>query len=159
MILLKIFDIKNTMAALLLKEDYDEFFLEDAKVNTFMKLQLSGFRNMRFYDEGERAGLSEYLLWKEAKPFLFSFIKGEKTPDSFQISLRAPDKWHGELAGGQEKTVDCFLHFRFENEELSVVTGCSYYEFTMDKEAEHEWDLTVKRFFDRKGIAYEEPLS
>lgn len=152
MILLKIFDIKKTMASLLIWEDYDEYFLEDAKINTFLKMQLSGFRNMKFYEKEEKEGLSGYVFWKEVKQFLFLFIKGERTPESFQISLRAPKDQN------EDDSVDCFLHFRFENGELSVVTGCSYHEFTMDKGVEQEWDRKVKRLFDKKGITYEEPL-
>ena len=158
MILLKIFDIKITMAELLMQESYDLFYLEEAKVNTFVKMQLSGFRNMRYYSEEEKEGLSEYILLKEVRPYLFSFIKGKKIPDSFQISLRPPDRFREEVLGKAAElgSVDYYLHFRFENEELSVVTGCFYHEFTMDKEAEYTWDKAVKDFFRQKGISYEE---
>lgn len=158
MILLKIFDIKNMMTALLIKEDYDTFFLEDAKVNTFMKLQLSGFRNLRFYEDEERAGLTEYLLWEEVKSVLCSFISGNRTPDTFQISLMAPSEVKEQVFGEEAEMIpaDFFLHFRYENEELAVVTGCSYHEFTMDKEAERTWDSAVKKFLYKQGISFEE---
>lgn len=157
MILLKIFDIKDTMAGLLLHEDYDSFYLEDVKVTTFAKMQLSGFRNRNWYDGEEAEELPGHVFWKEVRPFVFFYIKGKKTPSSFQISLRAPDWQVSEVLGGTSGKipVDLFLHFRFEEGELSVVTGCYYHEFTMDKEAEFAWDQAVKQLFRQKKISYE----
>ena len=159
MILLKIFDIKSTMADLLLKEEFDQFYLEEAKVVTFAKLELSGIRNMNFYDSAEKeTGLSERICWKEAKPVIYSYIKGKKTPSSFRITLRAPESIAAGILekGGRQGMAEYLLHFRFESEELSVVTGCSYHAFTMEKAEEFAWDQAVKEYFKRRKISFEE---
>ena len=43
--LIKINDIRITMSMLLLKDAFDAFFLEEAEVMTFAKLQINGRRN------------------------------------------------------------------------------------------------------------------
>ena len=50
MILLNIFDVKDMMTHLLLAESFDEYFLEEAVVTTFAKM-----------DEGIKSG----MIWKK----------------------------------------------------------------------------------------------
>lgn len=161
MILLQIFDIKDTMTWLLMKDGFDRLLLEEAQVTTFARLTFEGRRNMAWYDREEReggSGLPEYIYWKEAKPLLFSYIKGKKTPSYFQISLRLPReeavRRMGEQAAMQD--VDFLMHFRFEQGKLSLVTGCSYHTFTMDKQAEFAWDAEVQRMLRELHIGFEE---
>lgn len=160
MILLQIFDIKNTMIWLLVKDGFDRLLLEEAQVTTFARLTFEGHRNLAWYDSEEREKypeLSEYIYWKEAKSFLFSYMKGKKTPTRFQISLRLPKeevrKRMGENMAMQG--VDFLLHFRFEQEKLSLVTGCSYHYFTMDKQAELAWDEAAQGMLRELKIGFE----
>ncbi len=160
MILLKIFDIKETMAWLLMRDGFDRMYLEEAQVTTFARLSFQGHRNMGWYDREEREqypDMPEYIYWKEAKPFLFSYIKGKRTPSHFQISLRLSreeaERRLGEQMAGQE--VDFLLHFRFEKGKLSAVTGCSYRSFTMDKQAEFAWDGAVQEMLRELQIGFE----
>lgn len=160
MILLRIFDIKDTMTWLLMKDGFDKLLLEEAQVTTFARLTIEGRRNMAWYDREERerdSALPEYIYWKEVKPLLFSYIKGKKTPGYFQISLRLSGeeavRRMGEQAGMQD--VDFLLHFRFEQGKLSLVTGCSYHTFTMDKQAEFAWDEAVQGMLRELHIGFE----
>lgn len=161
MILLKIFDIKDTMAHLLLKESFDGCFLEEAQVTTVAKMNLSGRRNPRWYDEDAKQ-YPDLLYWREARPFVFDYIKGKKTPSFFVISLKIPYEEAVKLIDDktllqevQTQQTELLLHFRFEKDNLSVVTGTSQKEFTMDKRAEIAWDMAVPALFKRMHITYE----
>lgn len=160
MILLQIFDIKDTMTWLLMRDGFDRFFLEEAQVTTFASVVFEGRRNMGWYDSKEREAypdMPEYVYWKEAKPFLFSYIKGKKVPTSFRLSLKLSAeetvKKLGEGMAGQD--VDFLIHFRFERGKLSAVTGCNYRSFTMEKQAEFAWDRAAQEMLRELNIGFE----
>ncbi len=161
MLSLKIIDIKETMAALLIGNVFDDFFVDEAQVTTFTKLILSGQRNLSWYEGEEKEKFStKHIFWKEIKPMVCSYIEGKKTPSSFRISLIA-DGDFVKIRTGMEhisETGDYLIHFRFSDQELFVVTGCAYREFTMDKENEYAWDTAVKCLFKEKKLSFEESV-
>lgn len=77
MILLKISEIQKAMAHLLIRTAFDECYLEQAEVLTFAKLTMQGGRNPNWYDE---APADDWVRWKECKPTIFTYIKGDRTP-------------------------------------------------------------------------------
>lgn len=164
MILLNIFDIKDTMAHLLLKESFDVCLLEEACVTTFATMEIQGRRNMEWYDlENEESKLLEHLYWREVKPFIYTYIKGKRTPSFFAISLKLTENEVQSVFEEQElyrmmkaQQTDVLLHFRFEKGKLSVITGISSRIFTMDKSIEFAWDNAVREFFKKLGVGYEE---
>lgn len=163
MILLKIFDVKDLMAALLLSECFDHYILEEVAVTTFAKMKIDGRRNKEWYDTMEEADLTEQLYWKEVKPIVFSYIKGKKTPHSFSISLKLPETLARKLIGEplSAQMIDAsglklLLHIRFEKGILSVITGTSYESFVMDKRADFAWDSGVKILLRQLKISFEE---
>lgn len=164
MILLNIFDVKDLMAHLLLGEAFDNYLLEEAAVTTFAKMEIQGRRNQEWYDlEKEEKALPDHLYWKEVKPVVYAYIKGKKTPHSFSISLKLGDKEAESLLGEQlagqlvkEQGMTLLVHFRFENGRLSVITGTSYRNFTMDKRGEFAWDNGLKKLLGRLKISYDE---
>lgn len=170
---IKIIDIKMTMAMLLLKDAFDEFFLEEAEALTYAKIVLNGKRNKNWY-LGENAGekneesdgksddFSGLVKWKEVKHIFFEYIKGKKTPDIFKVSLKADDKIAGMFladSGFYEKYVqekpELHMQFRFEKGELYVITGIYSQIFTLDKSVENAWDEAVKRWFQKNKIGIE----
>lgn len=164
MILLNIFDVKNTMLHLLVKNSFDGWLLEDACVTTFATMKIEGKRNGNWYDEPEtRKTLPRLLYWQEVKNIVFEYIKGKRTPDSFQITLKITTE-EGKKIFSSETLIsmmekyqgELLLHFRFEQERLMVVTGISYNSFTMDKELDFAWDDTAKKLFTYLHIGYEE---
>lgn len=164
MILLNIFDVKDMMAHLLLAESFDHYLLEEAAVTTFAKMEITGRRNKEWYDlEEDLEPLPDHLYWKEVKPVIYAYIKGKKTPHSFSISLKMTDEEADRLLGGGragqtilEQGMKFLLHFRFEKERLSIVTGTFYQNFTMDKRGEFAWDSGVKKLLGQLKISYEE---
>ncbi len=164
MILLNIFDIKDFMAKLLIEEAFDSFFLEEARVVTCARMNLSGKRSISWYDtEEQEQAIPELLYWKEAKPYIYQYIRGKKTPSSLMVSLKLSDCSAAQLL--QEKTLlamvqsgqlGCILNIRFENGKLSVVTGCSQMTFTIERIGLQEWDEAVKQYLSRLKITYEQ---
>ena len=86
MILLKISEIQKAMAHLLIRDAFDECYLEQVEVLTFAKLTMQGGRNPNWYDE---APADDWVRWKECKPMIFTYIKGDRTPTMMRISLKA----------------------------------------------------------------------
>lgn len=163
MILLQILDIKSTMAHLLIRESFDRFFLENAEVVTFASLNVRGRRNEGWYDEEEKEEKqTEWIYWKEIKPLIFEYIKGQKTPSVLKVSLKADRHMAEQMlknSGVWERYLadqpDLMLQLRYEKGMLSAVTGISYREFTMDKQIEFAWDKAVQQFFRTLGVGME----
>ncbi len=163
MILLEISDIKLAMVHLLIRDSFDLFYLDSAELTTFATMSLRGRRNLAWYDSDEQQeniSLSEWIRWSEVKPTVFSYIKGSKTPDSMKIILKADASWaRSRLAQQgletlyQQQHPELIVNFRYEREALSVITGVSYTEFTMDKQIEFAWDEIVSHYFSHLGIA------
>ena len=55
----------------------------------------------------------------------------------------------------REQQTDVLLHFRYEKDVLSVVSGTSSQTFTMDKSVEFAWDSEVKSMLKKLGIGFE----
>lgn len=154
MLSLKINDIKITMAHLLLKETFDEFLLEDSKVVTFAMFEINGKRNLDWYDDDEKENqLPDLLYWGEARDFLFNYIKGKKTPEYMKISLKASHRAakkilenSGVLSKYLSEMPDMYLQIKFEKGELTMVTGITHREFTMDKTLDRGWDDAVREW-------------
>lgn len=161
MIRFEIFDVKDTMAHLLLRESFDNYLLEEAKVTTIGTMQLFGRRNREWFEETE--DMPYHLYWKEMKSHFLSYIKGKRTPSSFTITLKISKKEARELFGSEKllqemeaNDVDLLLHFRYERGKLSLVTGVSYYEFSFDKQVEFTWDAITEKLLKSLKISYEQ---
>ena len=155
MILLKISEIQKAMAHLLIRTAFDECYLEQAEVLTFAKLTMQGGRNPNWYDE---APADDRVRWKECKPTIFTYIKGDRTPTMMRISLKASAEFAEKLLENsgvydlylQEKPM-LQLQFRYEKQELVFVTGITHAEFTMDKRIEFAWDAAVEQYVRSLG--------
>lgn len=163
MILLQISDIKSAMAHLLIRESFDLFYLEQAEAVTFASATWRGRRNDAWYDTEERAqeDMTEWVSWSEMKPFVFSYIKGQKTPSVLKVFLKADAVMAEKLLYPQgvwnqftEQRPELSLQFRYEKGQLSVVTGIAYPEFVLDQQIAFAWDAAVKQYFHQLGIAF-----
>lgn len=174
--LIKINDIRITMSMLLLKDAFDAFFLEEAEVLTFAKLQINGRRNKNWYAgesdidisedyiSGNGAGsFTELVRWKETRHVFFEYIKGKKTPDLFKVSLKADDIIAETLlkdSGFYEKYLqekpELHMQLRYESGSLCVVTGIYNSNFILDKSVENAWDAAVVKWFRQNKVAMEE---
>lgn len=169
MIALKINDIKNFMARLLIKNDFDEYIVEKAEVLTAFEMVVSGRRNAGWYDTDvweemrrQQAEEAAWMTWGEMKFVVFDFIKGKQTPAHMKISFRLTKRLAQKLLEEsglvglyQKEQPELLFQVRYERGELYVVTGIAFSQFTLDKTLERAWDDAMTVCFQKKGISYE----
>ena len=165
MILCKIKDKKDFIGKLLASECFDSFLLKEANIHGFVPFQIDGHINKGFFNSEDADTPNfmayEYAQWKDIRPICFDLIKGKRTPTKFMFVLYLkPEAVNAmfEKAGiSLENSLvqNLILNIRFEQGEMSIITGVDYSGFTMDKQAEQLWDTTTKKFLDKKEISYE----
>ena len=74
---------KKCMAELLLRETFDSFLFIEGSVTTFNKFTIDGYIHSDFYEENAPA--EPYSVWKSLREFVFSIIKGKRTPLDFHF--------------------------------------------------------------------------
>lgn len=161
---LKIVEVKSFMAKLLIQDMFDQFLMSDFTMNTFARFQVAGKINLEYFNSEEKEELEGrmYVKWKEIKPFAYSVVKGNKTPLSFHISLMLSQEGVGKViehAGiriNPEEVSGLYIHIKFENSTLYIITGLGLKTFTMDKTLENVWDDQVKAFLKKNEIAFME---
>lgn len=164
MIALKIEDIRNFTSQLFVKETFDSFLLKEASIVTYNSFTIDGRIRQGYFskEELEENRIGEYSFWKTIRPVCYTLIKGKRLPESFHIVLKlapgdvrkAADQLRGALR--EDDIEGLYLNIRYENRELTCITGASLKIFTLDKTLDGEWDETVKRFFRSKGLIYRE---
>ena len=158
MIALKLNNPQNFMSHLLLADTFDHFLFIEGEIVTFNTFTIDGYIQKAFYDSD--TPLPEYSFWKNIRELCFSMIRGKRTPLSFKfIFSLSPENISRLIAQNhldfQADTVQgLYLNIRFENGELSCITGTSLKTFSMDKSLEKTWDSVVQKFFDQKGIVF-----
>jgi hypothetical protein len=164
MISLSISGVKTFMSHLLIKDTFDSFLLSEADISTANTYSIQGSINRDFFSDEEWNELTnqEYSSWAQLKPFCFSLIKGSKVPSSMKlIFLLSSEQCQNLLS-----TIDTeftandinglFMNIRYQDGQLTLITGTSLRVFTLDKTLDKAFDQYVCRFLSESGIAYEE---
>ncbi|MCH5252260.1 MAG: hypothetical protein J1F22_04740 [Lachnospiraceae bacterium] len=147
MIALRIENIKEFMARLFAGDMFDRFHVSECEVTTFVTFHAGGKLHPEWFDteerrEQEKTDVPEIVTWQQLKPYIFSLIKGKKTPEKLRI-----DFCHYMENG------DCgSLRIQYEKEELIVFTGYMQKEFSLDKEKKIEWDENCLKFIQKNEI-------
>ena len=165
MILCKIKDKKDFIGKLLASECFDSFLLKEAAIHGFVPFQIDGHINKGFFNPEDSDAADylfyEYAQWKDIRPICFDLIKGKRTPTKFMFILYLkPEAMHSmfekaEISLENSMVQNLILNIRFEQGEMSITTAIDYSGFTLDKQGEQLWDSTVRKFLDKKAIAYE----
>ena len=165
MILCKIKDKKDFIGKLLASECFDSFLLKEATIHGFVPFQIDGHINKGFFNPEDSDAADylsyEYTQWKDIRPICFDLIKGKRTPTKFVFILYLkPEAMHSMfeksgISSENSMVQNLILNIRFEQGEMSITTAIDYFGFTMDKQGEQLWDTTVRKFLDKKAIAYE----
>lgn len=164
MVAFQIKEVKNFMARLFQKEEFDYFAVREGQVQMAAGFQFNGHRSHDFYTKEELSALSEpdFMLWSELKSLVFAMIRGAKTPQLFSLVLQLPGKKVDEVlaASGakleRKEIAGAYLNIKFQAGELMLITGVGFCSFVMDKMFEREFDLWVKRFLQEQGIVFDE---
>lgn len=166
MIALGIKSTKSIMSALLMSEAFDKFNVEDITITTFNTFSIDGHINKDFYNSEEieamENGLPVFSSWKEIRPVCFELIKGKKTPVSFKFVLQANSELVSLLAKDPASNLSSdmikglVLNIKYENGKVTLITGCSYNSFVMDKSMDMLWDRYVPRLLNELKIDFDE---
>ena len=166
MICLQIKNTKNFMNSLLISELFDTFYVEETVITTFNTFIIDGHTVKDFYtnEEIEEMGgtLPPLSLWRDIRPICFQLIKGKKTPVSFRVTMQAASEMLHTIAGSPDCGVSenlirsLVLNIRYENGQVSCITGTSFTTFLVDKSVDKLWDNYVREMFGRLQIDYEE---
>lgn len=168
MIVIKIIDIKNFMAHLLLQETFDHFLLFEARAVTSSEMVLKGKRRTDWYDSEmwqqmqAETGSHDcgYMTWAEMRETVFLFIKGKKSPDKLYIDLETSEKQRKQILGEKisaegDQMPSLRLQIRFEKGELLMVPVVSYPVFTLDRSGESLWEEALQSFLRHYKIAFQ----
>lgn len=158
MLVIQISDIKECMRKLLSGDSFDLFYLVEANVKMGITCHIDGHLNPNFYDS-DKLPPRKYCLWKEAKLYLFQFIRGKRQPLLLKIILAFPEntvEWflnESKCSFTPEDIEGIYLNILFEPGNLRITTGISCRIFTLDKTLEQSVDDHVKSFLASKGIS------
>ncbi len=162
MIALKIEDTKSFTAQLFMGETFDNWLVREATIVTFNSFHIDGRIHQGYYSEEELESnhIEELSSWKTLRPFCYQLIKGKRLPESFQITMQLTPRENEKFLQRvkpdfpSEQLAALYLNIRYDNHVLSCVTGTSLKVFTLDKQIEHEWDETVRKYFKKLQIPY-----
>jgi hypothetical protein len=159
MVAFKIVDVKDFMNKLLIGEVFDNFLLVSFEISSFAKVTIDGVRNEAWYEDSE--GLGRYLSWKELRNKVSLLVKGDRIPLTmkavFRLSETNTEKVAAKLGVNDavEKDYGLFFNLKFENNEVSIVTGVSVTDFLISKELGNLWDEDLIKFLKYYQIAVE----
>ena len=138
MLALTITDVRSFMVKLLKEEVFDDFQLRNAVVNAFARFEIYGSN-----------GEDGCAMWSVVRPHVFGIIKGGKQPKNIKIIF-------GKEAQGldADSPISLFINIHFEDGKVSLTTGVSKKDFSLDKSDSESWDAQVIQFLDNNEITY-----
>lgn len=165
MVAYHIFEVGNFMNLLFSSDSFDLFYMGSINIRTMADYTVDGRRNRDWCKEND----SEYVLWSELKSFAYERIKGNKKPSLLKLELLAdlgqicrifPDFEENTAELGECRLKSLRLNFKYESgrekELLTVTTGVSHKEFSMDRSWEEFWDKSAAGFLKGLGLTLEE---
>ncbi len=147
-------ELKKFTSLLFTGDFLDNLSVHRIKIKTQMDVEISGKINADFF-EGDKPD-SGYVRFAELKPVCVQLIKGRQLPLMFSIvlSLEESKKQSWLRAQGSKTISNLFLNIKYENKKLTMISACSYSDFSMDREVEKRWDYDVERLLKSRGIEY-----
>lgn len=166
MIALKIHDTKKMMQTLLYTTSFDAFCMQEAIVTKAASLYLEGrihsdYYTFEDYETDPQLRDLTFVPWREMRPVISTYIKGDHTPISFKFVLQAPAPYQKKLLSDPaftdtpENVQALILTFRYQNGELTCLTGTSLKTFSMDKSLDHLWDNAIQKSLANMQIAFD----
>lgn len=144
-------ELKSFMSKLLKEEIFDFFELRSAEISMHFNVQIDGFLNKSLFPDDEIPDRN-YILWQEARPLVFDFIKGKVKPRSIKIVLSLPKE---EVLNLHKNASAYFINILFENGSIMITTAASEKVFSMDKSVIGSFNDYVTEYFNKARILYE----
>lgn len=166
MIAYRVTDVRKCMNELLCKDTFNFFLLQEATINTFSTFSIDGHRLDDFFSDVELEKMDEedvlmpYELYRD---WCYNLIKGKKVPLSFQIILALPKRIIRQIIDAGEISIEeskahLVAIYRFIDGNLTITTGTSMKEFTLDKSLENAYDKWMYDFLSAAGIDIDKML-
>ena len=161
MIAVKISSKKDFMAKLLTTDLFDNYYVEEATIETFNTFHIDGHINREFYSnddlESESVSINEFSKWGDLRTLCFDLIKGKRTPLAFKFVLHPDDETKNKLvesAGAGINPADILLgiNIRFTGDTIIITTGTAFKIFSLYKTIEKAWDEYIPSFLSHSGI-------
>ena len=168
MIALKIHNSNAFMATLLKGKAFYDFDLIEVDIVTYNSFHIDGFNQKDFFgddknkEHSEENAPEEFSAWSKIQPICLDLIKGQRSPLSFKIILRLNQK--AIISFLKQKDFVDFIHelpglyinVRFENQNLTCMSGTSFKNFTLDKSLEKAWDNGLMDLLQELHIDFDE---
>lgn len=164
MIALTLPELKTATSCIFTKDTFDYFLVKEITISTSNTFHVDGRLHRDYYTDEEKELLRDpvYSDWKTLRPFCYQLIKGKKLPQSFRLVFQLSDsnvekflnQYH--LSCPVSDIGGLYLHFRYENQTLSAISGTSLNFFSLDKTIDTAWDEMVKRILKLAGILFTE---
>ena len=161
MVCFKIKDKKAFMQKFLMTGAFADFLMAEARIDTFVRIDIDGHVRREFYEKEELAELEEYAAWESMRPQVVQLIKGKRTPLFMKLTLAyAPERARECLAGEGLTERGSLVRYlfctvKYEDGAVTLTGGVSYQGFTMDKAAEECWDRALCALVGKMGLEYE----
>lgn len=155
--LFKITNVGMFMNLLFSEGIFEGFYLHEADIITDSRMTIDGKRCRAFYDTDEtgEGQLSEYCTWKEKKHLVFEAIKGKKLPVCMKIVLEAPATILQKASFIQGESMKYYINLKYEDRQLSVITGTASNSFSTDRETPKQWDSFAKELLIAENVSLE----
>lgn len=150
MTIFKILDVKEFMTKLFRTEAFDRILLVGFDVLGETEIRIDGVRNKnRIPEEG---AVSTYITWGEIKEKISFLIKCDLPPERikaiFRLSHEGTEKVVRKLGitDADVSSYGLFFTIRFENGELTILTGSSSDDFLTGKQLDGLWEEDLMKF-------------
>ncbi len=150
---------QNLAARLFTDKTFDNFLLAEASFATDYIVSVDGSCQRKAVGDPENAapetGAESHIRWKSFRPVALQLVRGTRPPQAFHIVLMLSRRKLQDFITASRCEIDpedvagLYINLRFQEEKLTVTTGCALKIFTPDRTLENAWDRQVENFIGK----------
>ncbi len=140
----------------------DHYQLIEGSITTFCTFTIDGTWQKDFFDSDAEDADRAFVPWENCKDYCFSLIKGKRAPLAFKFVFYYPADQvasllsHYDITVPEEESYGLCINLRFDANGLSLTTGVSKKQFSLDRSVDHAWDSYLMSFLKHYQITAEE---
>lgn len=150
---------QSLAARLFTDKTFDNFLLAEASFATDYIVSVDGSCQQKA-ESGEEnaapgAAAESHIRWESFRPVALQLVKGSRPPQAFHIVLMLSRRKLQDFIAASRCEIDpedvagLCINLRFQDEKLTVTTGCALKIFTPDRTLEKAWDRQVENFIEK----------
>ncbi|MCR5527559.1 MAG: DUF5721 family protein [Lachnospiraceae bacterium] len=151
--LYKVKDIKKFMGLLFASSFFDEYYLREGMIRTFVDYNIDGTYHKDFFKNDDTVEQHEqkFALWSQLRPLCTSLIKGHNTPLSIKFVFGIePEKLAAIDNDGSIASL--LITIKFDENGISLTSAINKSIFTMDRSTDESWDSYVEKMLISAGL-------